>query len=86
MDANKLRVLKGLPYKISRVCGMCTHSNFVANSVWGGCSEHAYDHLKHTEPAKPLSIHVFGSCPSFELGEGSRALKSLGAFGEVLEK
>jgi len=86
MDANKLEVLRRMPYKINKVCGLCAHSEFVSESAWGGCQKHLYDHLKHKEPAKPLSIHMFGTCPAFTMGAGCWALKSLGAYEEFLEK
>lgn len=66
MDANKLQVLRDLPYVISPVCGLCVHGKFVTpNNDWGTCELHQYDHKKHTGPARQLSIVKYGSCPKF---------------------
>ncbi len=64
MDANKLQVLRDLPYKIPAVCGLCAHGEF-PNNEWGTCRAQQYDHVKHTGPARQLSIVKFGTCPKF---------------------
>ena len=83
MDLNKLKVLRELNYAINKVCSLCKHSNFHPNTNWGSCNLHEYEHLKHTGPARNLSIHKAGSCSSFEANEDELAL--LGAFEEFLE-
>lgn len=65
MDANKLQVLRDLPYTIKPVCGLCEHGVF-PNNEWGTCQVQQYDHQKHTGPARQLSIVKYGSCPKFK--------------------
>ena len=81
MDANKLKVLRDLPYSIQKTCGLCVHGVFPSND-WGTCQAHTYDHLKHTGEARQLSIFRYGSCPSFKLHEP--LLTTIGAFKEFL--
>jgi len=77
MDANKLAKLQKIDYQVCKVCGLCLHSNF-PNSEWGTCGLHKYDHLKHSETTRELSIHKFGSCKHFELNESM--VNNLGTF------
>lgn len=79
MDKNKLQVLRELPFKIHKVCGLCKHGVFKQD--WGMCSNSTYSHLKHTGPERQLSIHRFGSCPKFE---ESSSVDGLGAYKEFL--
>jgi hypothetical protein len=65
MDANKLIALKALPYVIQPVCGLCKHGKF-PNNDWGSCEATKYEHLKHSEATRDISIHRYGSCPNFE--------------------
>lgn len=78
MDANKLKVLRDLQYRIPPVCGLCKHGEFVSDD-WGGCKVQTYEHLKH-ERTHPLSIHRFGSCPKFEADP--KRVARLNAFAE----
>ncbi len=67
MDVNKLQVLRDLPYKVQRVCGLCVHGTFLTpNNDWGTCAAQTYEHKKHTGPARQLSIVKYGSCVSFD--------------------
>lgn len=79
MDANKRKVLIDIGYKIQPCCGLCKHSVF-PNGNWGGCNIQTYDHLKHSDSRRQLSIHKFGTCPKFELDEIKKA--DLGKFDE----
>lgn len=81
MDANKLQVLRDIPYNIPRVCGLCCHGEF-PNNDWGTCSRHEYQHRKHTGSPRQLSILRLGSCPSFE--ESPEKVAGLGAYQEFL--
>lgn len=66
MDKNKLEQLKAIGYKIQRVCGFCEHARLSMDG-WGTCARktHSYQHEKHTEEERQLSIHQFGTCPDF---------------------
>lgn len=67
MDANKLQVLRDIPYEVRKVCGLCAHGIFpTPNNDWGTCGVQQYEHKKHTGPARQLSIVKYGSCPNFE--------------------
>jgi hypothetical protein len=82
MDANKLQVLRDLPYKIPAVCGLCVHGEF-PNNEWGTCKAQQYDHVKHTGPARQLSIVKFGVCPKYT--EDPAKMAQLGLFTEFLQ-
>lgn len=67
MDANKLQVLRDLPYTVHPVCGLCVHGVFpTPNNDWGTCATLTYEHKKHTGPSRQLSIVKYGSCAKFE--------------------
>ena len=72
MDKNKLSKLKKLNYTIKKCCGLCAHAQFKfkqVGNVWGDCKIHVYDHLKHSEHTRQLSINQFGYCEDFEWNE-----------------
>lgn len=84
MDANKLEVLRELPYSVRKVCSLCRHGVFPNPSTdWGTCSEQEYEHKKHTGSPRQLSIVRFGNCSRFELSP--RLVATLGAYQEFLE-
>lgn len=66
MDENKRLVLQQIDYNIQKSCGMCIHSSFVGSGNFGDCRVNKYEHLKHTDRVRNLSIHRYGSCPKFE--------------------
>ena len=66
MDADKLRKLKEIDYRMLLVCALCRHSCFHHND-WGTCSKHSYRHQKHTDSKRDLSVSKFGTCPDFEV-------------------
>lgn len=66
MDENKVKKYKEIDYSISKICGACMHGRFAPNTFWGTCSKYAYEHLKHSESTRSLSIHKYGTCPSAE--------------------
>jgi hypothetical protein len=82
MDANKLQVLRGLPYVIPKTCGLCKHGQFLPSVDWGSCSVTMYEHQKHSESHRQLSIYRGGSCAKFEEAEKVEGL--LGTFKEFL--
>jgi len=83
MDANKLEVLRDLPFIVHRVCGLCRHGSFAPNTNWGTCGRTQYEHKKHTGPARQLSIVLFGSCARFEADQQKK--EQLGAYQEFLK-
>jgi len=84
MDANKLKVLRGIGYKIPKTCETCVHSDLSADG-WGYCGAHEYQHLKHSEDTSFLSIHRTGSCSQHELDENKLATLGLHTFKEFVE-
>jgi hypothetical protein len=82
MDGNKLVVLRDLGYSIQPTCSFCKHARFPSLTAWGTCIQVSYDHLKHTGPARELSIHRSGTCSMFEKNESQ--VRMLGAFAEFL--
>jgi hypothetical protein len=79
MDANKLKVLQALPYRIQPVCGLCKYGSFPSDD-WGSCEAHKYNHLKHSEATRDISIHKYGTCKNFE-----PAPERTGRLGHFLE-
>lgn len=77
MDKNKLRVLEEAGYKIQSTCSTCKHSSF-PNNEWGTCELHLYNHLKHSDTTRQLSIHKTGYCKEYRVSETK--LETLGTF------
>lgn len=82
MDKNKLKVLREIGYKIPQSCSLCQHAEFQAGG-WGTCKVQQYDHLKHTGPARQLSIFAGGWCPKFDPDE--ELVGNLGSWAEFVE-
>lgn len=83
MDLNKLAELRRIGYKIPKTCRFCKHSRFAIASEWGTCDVHTYEHLKHTDAVRQLSIYKDGACSDkFEMTE--QAADLLGAWHEFL--
>lgn len=86
-DVNKFSKLREVNYTVKPCCGLCIHGRFENSgrgpdgNSWGTCALHAYAHLKHTGPARGVSIHVFGSCQDVKIKESS----VLGAHTEFLQ-
>lgn len=68
MDQKKLEKLIDIDYTIKPSCGLCVYSAF-ANSDWGTCSLHRYDHEKHDGDRHKLSIHRLGYCSKFTFSQ-----------------
>ncbi|OHD21606.1 MAG: hypothetical protein A2Y38_02170 [Spirochaetes bacterium GWB1_59_5] len=66
-DANKLAKLLEVGYCIPITCGLCNFGVFAQGQDWGTCRLYQYEHLKHTGPARDVSIIRFGSCPKGEV-------------------
>lgn len=85
MDSNKLTVLKEIGYTINPSCGMCKHGVFRdIKDDFGACLARTYDHLKHTGPARQLSVHRAGSCGDKYETDPAKAAK-LGAWAEFVK-
>lgn len=70
MDENKLKKLQEIGYQIKNVCAMCQHSEFSnQTTLWGVCLIQNYNHLKHTDSTRQLSICKYGSCGKFKKSE-----------------
>lgn len=83
MDANKLSKLKEIDYHIPKTCGLCVHSSFSSLSgQWGECEKHTYDHQKHSESRRLLSIYRGGTCNSFE--QSTYETEELNRFAEFV--
>jgi len=84
MDANKLKVLREIDYKIPTTCETCAASDIGADG-WGVCGVHEYKHLKHSELTSFLSVHRSGCCNKHELDENKVAVLGLHAFKEFIK-
>ena len=69
MDANKLAKLREIEYRIPKTCGLCDFSSFAPSSEWGECINHEYDHLKHANNPRFLSIYRGGTCKHFVMSD-----------------
>lgn len=82
MDENKLEKLRQLNYTIYRCCGICKHAEF-AESDWSICLVHEYNHLKHSENVRHLSVNRYGHCNDFNIGPV--AVMSLNKWSEFIK-
>lgn len=81
MDANKLKVLQEIGYKIQPTCGSCEAGVFAdPKSEFGSCVLYTYDHQKHSGADRQLSINRYGCCPEYE--RDPRTLGPLGAWSQ----
>lgn len=71
MDAEKVRVLEAINYRIDPCCGLCTHSNIPPFSDFGECDLFKYRHEKHVGDERRLSINRHGVCPDFGIEAGA---------------
>lgn len=80
MDENKLKKLREVGYRIQDVCGLCKNCWFSSPSaVWGTCKISCYEHLKHSDSTRQMSIFRYGTCSKFERNE----TLDLGKFNEI---
>jgi hypothetical protein len=83
MDENKRLKLVEIDYHVPKTCGLCIHSSFATPSgEWGECVRHNYNHLKHAENPRYLSIFRGGTCNGFEVNP--RAIGYLHRFAEFV--
>jgi hypothetical protein len=87
MDANKLVRLKVLGYQIRKTCANCVHSFFPnERTAWGTCSKYTYDHLKHSDAKRQLSIHRSGKCEEgYKKSPTATSALNLGGFEQLVE-
>lgn len=64
MDKAKQKKLQEINYEILKTCDNCKHS--ALRGSWGVCLKHKYNHQKHTQTERQLSIHRSGSCKYHE--------------------
>lgn len=81
MDNNKLKVLKTINYKISPSCMTCIHGTFKPMTIWGTCAAKQYEHLKHADSKRQLSIHILGKCETGYKPDLNK-IQDLGRFSE----
>lgn len=81
MDANKLKVLQNIGFRINPNCETCAHSD-LSDDGWGYCGAHEYEHEKHSEEKSFLSVHRMGWCSQWELDQAKLATLGLHAFKE----
>jgi hypothetical protein len=67
MDNNKLDKLRDIRYTVRKCCGTCNNACFEFRAEWGTCKIHEYIHKKHTGKPRHLSIHMYGSCGSYDM-------------------
>ena len=86
-DENKFIGLRRIGYCIRGTCVHCVHCNFNPHLEWGTCGLHHYEHKKHNNPdgGREISIHIFGSCRSFEVDPIKLAQARLGGHVEFFE-
>lgn len=80
MDQNKYIKLQEIGYTIKRVCSTCARSRFNGMSAFGVCRLHRYEHKKHADTTRELSIFRDGYC-----GNHQRNLRNLGPWEEFIE-
>lgn len=83
MDKNKLKVLKEIFFTIRPTCILCKEARF-PNDDWGTCNANTYEHEKHTESPRFLSIHKSGICHKFMLDPSKG--NQLGEFIQLLDQ
>jgi hypothetical protein len=80
MDENKREKLVEIGYKLQPCCGTCAHSVILGASMFGSCIEHEYEHLKHTDRWRGMSVSRYGHCDHFVFNVDLE-----GQFGKFLE-
>ena len=68
MDENKLKKLRQIEYSIRKCCGLCGHSTFMGSDLtdWGMCVKLTYNHQKHSEGLRKLSVNRYGYCEQYK--------------------
>lgn len=69
MDGNKLEKLREIGYEIKPACGTCCNAWFSSEKTdFGDCDAHIYEHQKHSDQKRHLSVFRYGSCSKWEAG------------------
>ncbi len=85
MDENKAQKLRDIGYAIGPTCGQCVWGCFSSPAVaFGECLRHEYEHRKHTEDRRYLSVYRHGNCPDFQRDE-RRVLGEVHGFKEFIK-
>lgn len=67
MDQNKVKKLQEVGFRILPTCSRCKYGRFAtSNNFFGTCAKFTYDHQKHSQNPRQLSVHSSGSCEFFE--------------------
>ena len=74
MDANKAEMLRVIEYQIGGTCDSCAYFHGKPNQMFGTCTAYTYDHLKHSDEKRQLSVSRQGGCQGWEQSEVSKAL------------
>lgn len=83
MDENKFKKLKELKYSIRKTCGNCEYFTNKHPSYFGTCDIHEYQHQKHTNSKRQLSVEKSGNC-SYHKWNNSIIIQ-LGLFEQLRE-
>lgn len=85
MDANKLRKIQAINYRILPTCELCINSRFPNTlASFGTCKLELYEHRKHTEAMRDLSIFRGGTCDKHDWNE--HALGRLGTWAQFRQQ
>jgi len=85
MDENKLQVLKDCNYIIMFCCAICKHGVFKnPHSDFGTCAIKTYDHKKHTEPVRQLSVYRYGRCEDCDFELDQNKYQNLGEWKQFV--
>lgn len=66
MDANKKIRLTEIKYRILRSCGTCRYAVIISGAEFGVCKRFTYEHEKHTESLRLLSVNRYGVCEDYQ--------------------
>jgi hypothetical protein len=66
MDENKRQKLIEIGYSLKEICGTCIHFVQGQRMIFGTCAKFQYDHLKHTDKTRQLSVCKYGWCEGHE--------------------
>lgn len=71
MDENKLQKLHEVGYIVKRTCGNCKFHMWFNSEPWSTCIVHTYEHQKHTDAERQLSINRSGYCDKHEWSDNA---------------
>jgi hypothetical protein len=84
MDDNKLEKLRELGYTVRRCCANCIHLlDNPPSNWWSTCMVHQYEHGKHTDNPRQLSVPYCGCCSKHEFHP--QWGKTIHSFSEFIE-